>query len=341
MKLNKAAATTEMRKSFINSIEKRASSNPKLPSQVTKSDAMINLKSSLGDNGRRMVYPKLPSNAFAKIHDRSQGYKQKTENTANTRDDCYKVNRTKMQTFKNKQIQAIKEKKSDSQYYPKQSLKPSEVFVTYFDEELHVLDEPNDDGDINPINLPAVLQSQPNTQRNKIQSTDNTNLYIEKSERSEKKENIESFSEQVPKKKSKPPLDLKKRETEINIGENMNSKSRIGAKDKPSYNSAEGFQIVAAIDFGTTFSGYAFQTTSEHASNPLSITTKRWLSPQYCSVKTSSCILFDPYKRFHSFGFDAEEKYLRLLKDKDDNAESWYYFNGFKMILYQNVVGIY
>lgn len=56
----------------------------------------------------------------------------------------------------------------------------------------------------------------------------------------------------------------------------------------------------------------------------------------FVSLKTSTCVLFDPTKKFNSFGYDAEEKYSNLALD--DNHHDWYYFRRFKMMLYNKMV---
>ena len=96
--------------------------------------------------------------------------------------------------------------------------------------------------------------------------------------------------------------------------------------------------VVAAIDFGTTFSGYAFSFLHDYKRDPLTISANSW-NPgvgQLVSQKTSTCILFDGSKEFNSFGFEAEEKYSNLaLENKHHN---WYYFRRFKMMLYDKKV---
>ncbi|XP_053399066.1 heat shock 70 kDa protein 12A-like isoform X2 [Mercenaria mercenaria] len=93
---------------------------------------------------------------------------------------------------------------------------------------------------------------------------------------------------------------------------------------------------VAAIDFGTTYSGYAVSFRAEFLENPLKIFTYNWTtgSTGAVSLKTSSCILFDPNQKFHSFGFEAEDKYAKLAADEEHF--DWYYFKRFKMLLYEN-----
>ena len=97
--------------------------------------------------------------------------------------------------------------------------------------------------------------------------------------------------------------------------------------------------MVAAIDFGTTFSGYAFSFRHEFQKDPLKVVASQWLtgSRAAISLKTSSCILFDKNKKFAAFGFEAEDQYSDLTLDGLD-AE-WYYFRRFKMQLYSSQVG--
>ena len=97
------------------------------------------------------------------------------------------------------------------------------------------------------------------------------------------------------------------------------------------------FDLVAAIDIGTTFSGYAFATKGEYNSNPLSAYARTWNNGHYQSLKTSTTVLFNADKTFDSFGFTAESKYTNL--DEQDKP-NWYFFQKFKMILYKNKVSL-
>ncbi|KAK3602775.1 hypothetical protein CHS0354_026322 [Potamilus streckersoni] len=94
------------------------------------------------------------------------------------------------------------------------------------------------------------------------------------------------------------------------------------------------YLLVAAIDFGTTYSGYAFSFRGDYMKNPLKISTNVWTanSRNLLSPKVPTSVLFDPNKQFHSFGFDAEEKYADLALG--DKANDWYFFSKFKMTLY-------
>ena len=56
------------------------------------------------------------------------------------------------------------------------------------------------------------------------------------------------------------------------------------------------------------------------------------------SLKTSTCILFNPKKEFDSFGYDAEDAYGELSAEESGEHKKWYYFRRFKMELFNNVV---
>ena len=92
--------------------------------------------------------------------------------------------------------------------------------------------------------------------------------------------------------------------------------------------------IVGAIDFGTTFSGYAFAIRNDYKVDPMRVSGNHWQtgSQPGLSLKTPSCILFDPTQKFHSFGGDAEDKYAELAQE--DEHIDWFYFKRFKMQLY-------
>lgn len=100
----------------------------------------------------------------------------------------------------------------------------------------------------------------------------------------------------------------------------------------------ESIFLVAAIDFGTAFSGYAFSFRHDYINDPLKISTTNWNagSGGLVSLKTSTCVLFDPRGKFDSFGYDAEEKYSNLALD--NKHHDWFYFCRFKMMLYNKKV---
>ncbi|XP_021358689.1 heat shock 70 kDa protein 12A-like isoform X2 [Mizuhopecten yessoensis] len=97
----------------------------------------------------------------------------------------------------------------------------------------------------------------------------------------------------------------------------------------------DSFLLVAAIDFGTTYSGYAYSTRHDFETDPLIINLMTWNagSGGLASQKTSTCVLFKPDKIFHSFGYAAEDFYNDLVLD--DDQKGWYFFRRFKMDLYK------
>ncbi|XP_063443461.1 heat shock 70 kDa protein 12A-like [Mytilus trossulus] len=94
--------------------------------------------------------------------------------------------------------------------------------------------------------------------------------------------------------------------------------------------------MVAAIDLGTSFSGYAFSTNADFIINPLDVFTSQDWSNEVVSIKCPTCILFDEYKKLKSFGYDAEDDYTDIVMEKRQNE--YYFFKNFKMTLYTQKV---
>ncbi|XP_063413528.1 uncharacterized protein LOC134695956 [Mytilus trossulus] len=91
--------------------------------------------------------------------------------------------------------------------------------------------------------------------------------------------------------------------------------------------------VVAAIDFGTTYSGFAFSHKRQNAK----IITKQWQSTSGTgleSFKTPTSILLDPENKFCAFGYEAEEKYDNLSSTGDHKR--WHFFKHFKMKLHSS-----
>ena len=93
--------------------------------------------------------------------------------------------------------------------------------------------------------------------------------------------------------------------------------------------------FVAAIDFGTTYSGYAFSAKSEWTK----VQTNIWPSSNQMSSKTPTALLLKPDESFHSFGYDAEKAYAELAEEGEDEYKDFYYFHRFKMLLHNCKVG--
>jgi len=93
--------------------------------------------------------------------------------------------------------------------------------------------------------------------------------------------------------------------------------------------------VVVAIDFGTTFSGYAFRFTRD-SSKGIHI-MRQWEGgdPGALDYKTPTTLLLTPDGKFHSFGFAARD-FFHDLNPAD--AKRWMYFEKFKMTLHSNSV---
>ena len=95
---------------------------------------------------------------------------------------------------------------------------------------------------------------------------------------------------------------------------------------------------VVAIDFGTTYSGYAYAFTSDPARIQI-------MGHRLCGhrreghgLQQPTVLLLTNDGQFHSFGYEAQQYYL----DMDEyNAHSWLYFEKFKMELHSRKVNQY
>lgn len=95
--------------------------------------------------------------------------------------------------------------------------------------------------------------------------------------------------------------------------------------------------VVAAIDFGTAYSGYAYSLKHDFEIKPLRIMTNHWTvkGSGSMSLKAPTSILLNPDQKFHAFGYEADQRYTELAQ-KGLGSE-WYYFQKFKMKLQGNM----
>ncbi|XP_074643650.1 heat shock 70 kDa protein 12A-like isoform X2 [Tubulanus polymorphus] len=110
------------------------------------------------------------------------------------------------------------------------------------------------------------------------------------------------------------------------------SRQSAESSDTADFKHHQGHFVVVAIDFGTTFSGYAFSFTRDPKSIHM---MRKWEGgdPGVINQKTPTTILLDPEGRFHSFGFTARD----FFHDLDpDESKKWLYFEKFKMVLHHN-----
>ncbi|VDI58527.1 Hypothetical predicted protein [Mytilus galloprovincialis] len=87
--------------------------------------------------------------------------------------------------------------------------------------------------------------------------------------------------------------------------------------------------MVAAIDFGTTFSGFAYCMRADMTK----IYCHDWKSTYGITNKAPTSVLFKPDMAFDSFGYEAEKKYHE--PEEYGDLSKWYFFQNFKMILYE------
>ena len=92
---------------------------------------------------------------------------------------------------------------------------------------------------------------------------------------------------------------------------------------------------VVAIDFGTTFSGFAFAFNHKDGEKGIHM-NKEWGTDQgYATMKAPTCLLLNPNKSFNSFGYEAQDKFAEL---EEEDAREYYYFENFKMVLHKDEV---
>ncbi|KAL3880726.1 hypothetical protein ACJMK2_032943 [Sinanodonta woodiana] len=98
--------------------------------------------------------------------------------------------------------------------------------------------------------------------------------------------------------------------------------------------SKRNYLMVAAIDFGTTYSGYAFSFKYDFEKDPLKISANNWTagSRALVSLKTPTTVLINSKKEFSAFGYEAEDRYAELAEEEDHTG--WYYYRRFKMMLF-------
>lgn len=89
--------------------------------------------------------------------------------------------------------------------------------------------------------------------------------------------------------------------------------------------------LVAAIDFGTAYSGYAYSSRVDFKVDPLRIMAHKW-SQSLISRKTPTCALFNKNKELVAFGYEAEKQFTELAEE--NKHQDYYYFQRFKMNLF-------
>ncbi|VDI73661.1 Hypothetical predicted protein [Mytilus galloprovincialis] len=96
------------------------------------------------------------------------------------------------------------------------------------------------------------------------------------------------------------------------------------------------YLMVAAIDFGTSYSGYAYSTREDFETDPNKIIVNNPYNAGaigLMSLKEPTCILLDEEKKCVAFGYDAENQFVDLASD--NKQDSYYFFQRFKMKLHE------
>ncbi|XP_035995569.1 uncharacterized protein LOC105922876 [Fundulus heteroclitus] len=93
----------------------------------------------------------------------------------------------------------------------------------------------------------------------------------------------------------------------------------------------EADSLIMAIDFGSAYSGYAFNLKPREEGGETQL--KRWGKELGLdSPKTPTCILFDEDRQFLEFGYEAKTAYSNMRREE---AEKYYFFEDLKRkILY-------
>ena len=94
---------------------------------------------------------------------------------------------------------------------------------------------------------------------------------------------------------------------------------------------------VVAIDFGTSYSGFAFSFNKGQEKDAIFM-NKDWTNEQNSRTsKAPTCLLLDPDLTFHSFGYEAMENYAQLQNEEEE--QKYFFFQHFKMALHSDTVG--
>lgn len=98
----------------------------------------------------------------------------------------------------------------------------------------------------------------------------------------------------------------------------------------------KSFLATVAIDFGTTYSGFAFSFNKEEGEDAIFMNREWENELGHRTSKTPTCLLLKPDLSFDSFGYQAEEKYANLKSLSEE--KEYMFFRHFKMLLHNDEV---
>ncbi|XP_022802749.1 heat shock 70 kDa protein 12A-like isoform X1 [Stylophora pistillata] len=100
------------------------------------------------------------------------------------------------------------------------------------------------------------------------------------------------------------------------------------------YSPKRSYLAVVAIDFGTTYSGFAFSFIKDQGKDAIFMNMD-WGNEQGAQTsKTPTCLLLKPDLEFDSFGYEAIEKYSSLGDESEE--KEYLFFKHFKMALHSD-----
>ena len=95
--------------------------------------------------------------------------------------------------------------------------------------------------------------------------------------------------------------------------------------------------MVAALEFDTTYFGFAFSFVHTFKTDPLKIETcSIWNYLCLRPKTTPASLLLDKEKQCVAFGYDAENLYAQLVMN--EVQDNYYFFDRFTMSLHHNEV---
>ena len=107
-------------------------------------------------------------------------------------------------------------------------------------------------------------------------------------------------------------------------------------EDSLFYTPKSTYLAVVAIDFGTTYSGFAFSFIKDQGKDAIFMNMD-WVNEQGGETrKTPTCLLLKSDLSFDSFGYEAIEKYAGL--EGEGGEKEYLFFKHFKMALYHDEV---
>lgn len=99
-------------------------------------------------------------------------------------------------------------------------------------------------------------------------------------------------------------------------------------------NSKDMGKIVAAIDIGSLWMGYAYSLKD----NWKRVVSSSWATEELTSYKVPTCILLQKDFSTSWIGYEAEDKYAELISE--DSHHDYFFFKRFQTSLRQNSVSL-